>query len=49
MRARYDVIPKRLRLEFGGAHLFTGSFPARAPGGSGGDSSYVYSSATWSF
>ncbi|GJM22957.1 MAG: hypothetical protein DHS20C15_28720 [Planctomycetota bacterium] len=49
VRARIDVIPKSFRLEFGAAHLFTGSFPSRAAGGSAGDSNYVYSAATWFF
>jgi len=48
-RFRYDVVPKSLRVEVGGAYLFAGSFQERAPGGRGQDTAYGYVQLAWSF
>lgn len=46
----WNVIPKNLALEVGGAFLLNGEFPERAPNASGeGDSSYLYTQLSLSF
>lgn len=48
-RLRWDVMPRSVRLECGGAFLFAESFLDRAPNGSGRDSSYGYLEVSWRF
>lgn len=48
-RIRWDVMPKNLRLEVGGAVLFTGSFQENASNDRGRDSTYGYVEMTWWF
>lgn len=43
LRARYDLVPKNLRLEVGAAYLARGEFAESAPGGSDQASTYLYS------
>jgi hypothetical protein len=46
---RYDLLPKNVDLEVGGAYLFAGSFQERAPGGRGQDTAYAYVQMTLTF
>ena len=49
-RARYWIVPKSVRLDFGGAALFEGEFLEDAPNATGnGDSVYGYADITWQF
>lgn len=49
-RVRYWIVPKRLRLEMGGALLFRGGFLKDAPNAAGnGDTVYGYSAIEFSF
>lgn len=41
-RLRWDVAPKNVRLEVGGAYLFAGDFLKNAPNGRGEDVAYAY-------
>lgn len=50
VRARYWVIPKSVRLDFGGAVLFDGHFLKDAPNAAGnGDTTYGYADVTFQF
>lgn len=49
-RVRWEVMPKTLRLEAGGAYLFKGSFADDAPNTNGeGDPNYLYSQLLFTF
>ena len=49
-RLRWDVVPKTLRLEFGGAYLFKGKFAKSAPNANNeGDPNYFYSQFIFTF
>ena len=49
-RVRWDMVPKNLRWEIGGAYLFKGEFANDAPNANEeGDSNYIYSQITFSF
>lgn len=48
-RIRWDVLPRNLRLEVGGAVLFAGSFQEEASNGRGRDATYGYVEMTWWF
>ena len=49
IRLRWDVVPKNIRLEVGGAYLFKGEFAEDAPNASDeGDPSYFYTQLSFS-
>lgn len=49
-RARYWIVPKSVRLDFGAAALLEGEFLQDAPNATGnGDSTYGYADITWTF
>lgn len=49
-RARYWIVPKAVRLDFGGAVLFQGEFLENAPNAPDhGDTTYGYADITWEF
>ncbi len=45
----WDLVPKSVNLEVGGAYLAEGSFQDRAGGNQGRDASYAYVQGTWTF
>jgi hypothetical protein len=49
VRLRWDLVPKSVNLEVGGAYLAEGSFQDRAGGNQGRDASYAYVQGTWTF
>lgn len=48
-RLRFEMLPKSLQFEVGGAYLFADSFQERAPGGRGQDTIYGYVQMHWFF
>ncbi|MBX3464694.1 MAG: alginate export family protein [Planctomycetes bacterium] len=49
VRLRWDIVPKSVNLEVGGAYLAEGSFQDRASGDQGRDAAYGYVQGTWWF
>jgi hypothetical protein len=49
VRIGWDVLPKELRFEIGGAYLIAGGFQKDAPNGRGSDTSFVYAQTAWTF